>query len=164
MVADGTLHVDQGGALFFKSRLRWTSKHHKLPPAIIWILFRWQEITAKSSDREGDYPIQADFTGNPKTATTARVAAREAAAISRQQRETTSIEQSKQFDPEGWTMICSFLLCGYFIYCILSCAFFCFVFLHISLVIMPGTKYIRELSAEDGNDQDTRTRWIRSSF
>ena len=125
MVADGTSHVDQGGALFFKSRLRWTSKHHKPPPAISnWILVRWQEITAKSSDREREYPIQADFTGNPKTATSARVAARKAAAISRQQREVTSIEQSKQFDPEGWTMICSFLLCGYFIYCILSCAFF----------------------------------------
>ena len=65
------------------------------------VMFRQQQGTiAKSIDWGGDYPIQADFAGNPKTATTARrVAAREEAAISRQQRGATSTEQTKQFDP-----------------------------------------------------------------
>ena len=64
-------------------------------------MFRQQQgTTARSTDRGGDYPIQADFGGNPK-ATTAQVSAREDATIGRHQRGTTSIEQNKQFDPEG---------------------------------------------------------------
>ena len=56
--------------------------------------------TSRSTDRGGDYPVQADFEGNPKT-TIARVAAREEAAIDRHQRGTTSTEENKQFDPGG---------------------------------------------------------------
>ena len=37
-------------------------------------------------------------------------------------------------------MICLFRLCGYFIYYMLSCAFFCFVLLQIFFFIMSGTK------------------------
>ena len=65
-------------------------------------MFRQQRgTTARSTDRRRDYPIQADFGRNPKTATTVRVATREEAAISRQQRGATPTEQSKQFDPGG---------------------------------------------------------------
>ena len=72
------------------------ARHFKLA------MFRQQQgTTSKIPDRWGDYPIQADFAGNPKTATTAPVAAREEAAISRQQRGVTSTEQNKQFDPGG---------------------------------------------------------------
>ena len=44
-----------------------------------------QGTIAKSTDWGGYYHIQEDFAGNPNTATTARVAAREEPAISRQQ-------------------------------------------------------------------------------
>ena len=57
--------------------------------------------TTKSTYREGDYPIQADFGGTSKATTAARVAAREEAAIDRQQRGTTSTEKNKQFNPGG---------------------------------------------------------------
>ena len=58
-----------------------------------------QKATARSTDRGGDYPIQADFGGNLKTTITARVVAREEATIGRHQRGTASTEQNKQFDP-----------------------------------------------------------------
>ena len=72
-----------------------TARHFELA------VFRQQQgTTAKNTGWGGDYPLQADFAGNPKTATTARVAARKEAAISRQQRGATSTEQDKQFVAE----------------------------------------------------------------
>ena len=51
--------------------------------------------TSRRTDRGGGHHIQADFAENPKTVTTARVAAREETTISRQQQGATSTEQSK---------------------------------------------------------------------
>ena len=53
-----------------------------------------QGTTAKSTDWGGDYPIQADFAGNLKTVTAARVAAREEAAIGRHQRGAASTDHN----------------------------------------------------------------------
>ena len=53
-----------------------------------------QGTTAKSTDWGGDYPIQADFAGNPERVTAARVAAREEAAIGRHQRGAASTDQN----------------------------------------------------------------------
>ena len=64
---------------------------------------RQREKTARSTDRGRNYPIQADFGGNPER-TTVRVTACEESTrlpIGRQQREATSTEQNKQFYPEG---------------------------------------------------------------
>ena len=103
VIVDGTLHVDQGRYFVFQVEVgmdlktsQVTARHFELT------MFRQQQgTTAKSTYSEEDYSIQADFARNPKTATTARVAAREEAAISRQQRWATSTEQCKQFDSEG---------------------------------------------------------------
>ena len=87
-------------------------------------MFRQQQgTTAKSTYWGEDYPIEADFARNPKTATTARVAACEEATISWQQRGVTSTEQTKQFNPGGRKVNCSFLPSGYVAFCMLSCAF-----------------------------------------
>ena len=56
--------------------------------------------------------------------------------------------------PAGRVMIRSFLPSGHAVYCMLSYAcfgLFCFAFLTISHVIMPG-------SSEDGSDRDVETR------
>ena len=107
---------------------------------------------------EGEYPIQADFMVSPNTATTARVTARDEAAIGRHQRGTTSTDQNKQFDPGGTGVNCSFLPSGYAVYCMLCCAFFSV----LSSCNFPcyHTRYWRqqELSSEDGSDRDTQTR------
>ena len=58
-------------------------------------------VIARSTERGGDYTIQADFGGSPNTTTTAQVAAREEAAAGLHQRATTSTEQNMQFDPSG---------------------------------------------------------------
>ena len=79
MVADGISHVDQGGDFVFQTEVETNletsqvaARHFELA------MFRQQQgTTSRSTDRGGDYPIQADFAGNPKKATTARVAARE---------------------------------------------------------------------------------------
>ena len=86
VVTDGTSSTDQGGDFAFRIEVgmdheasQVAARHFELA------MFRQQGTTATSTDWGGDYPIQADFGGNP-TATAARVAAREEAAISRQQR------------------------------------------------------------------------------
>ena len=101
VVVDGTSHVDQGRDFVFQTEVGMDLKTSQVAARHFELTtFRQQQgTTAKSTDSGGDYPIQADFARNPKTATTARVAAREEAAISRQQRWATSTEQSKQFDP-----------------------------------------------------------------
>ena len=86
VVADGALHSDQGVDFTFQTEVgrnleapQVAARHFELA------MFRRQQgIAAKITDRGGNYPIQTDFAGKPKTATTARVAAREEAAISRQ--------------------------------------------------------------------------------
>ena len=102
MAADGTLQVDQEGDFVFLTEVRMdletsqvAARHFELA------IFRQQQGTiSRCKDRGGDYPIQADFAGNPKTASTTRITACEEAAISRQHRGATSTKQNKQFDPE----------------------------------------------------------------
>ena len=87
---------------FSKSRLGWTTKHHKSPLAI-----RIGDVSATTRDNSeehtlgGDYPIQAEFTRKSKAATTAPVTTLEEAALSRQQRGAASTEQNQKFDPGG---------------------------------------------------------------
>ena len=103
VVVDGTSSTDQGGDFVFQTEVgmdletsQVAARHFELA------MFRQQQgTTAKSSERGKYYPIQADFGGDPKETSTARVAACEEAAIGRHQRRTTSTEQSKQFDPGG---------------------------------------------------------------
>ena len=106
-----------------------TARHFALP-----IDRQRQEVTTPSTERGGDYPTQADFGGNPKKAKTARVAAREEAAIGRHQRGTTSTKQNEQFDPRGRRVNCSFLPSGYAAYCMLYLRFFCFAFLQFPML------------------------------
>ena len=50
----------------------------------------------------------------------------------------------------------------YILYALLCIFLFCLF--QSSLVIRPGPKKLQEFSAEDGSDQETRTRWMRSRF
>ena len=86
VVVDGPSHVDQSGDFVFQTEVgmnletsQVAARHFELA------MLRQQGTTSRSTARGGDYPIQADFAGNPKSATKARVAAREGAGISRQQ-------------------------------------------------------------------------------
>ena len=151
MVADGTSSTDQGGDFVFQIQvgmdheaLQVAAHHFELA------MFRQQGTTAKITDWGGDYPIQADFVGNPKT--------REESAVSRHQQRTTSIEQSKQFGSGGRRMNCSFLPSGYAVCCMLYCTFF--VFCLFANFPCYHVRYIKqqEFSAEDRSDRDTRTR------
>ena len=84
MVVNSTPSTDEGGD--FISQTEVETDHEPSQPADRHFelgIFRQQQqgTTAKSTDWGGDYPIQADFAGNTKTVTAARVAAREEAAI-----------------------------------------------------------------------------------
>ena len=64
--------------------------------------FRQQKrTTAKSTGWGGDYPFQADFAKNTNTATAARVAAHEEAAIGKHRQGTASPDENKEYDPGG---------------------------------------------------------------
>ena len=101
VVADKTLRADQEGDFVFQTEVEMNletsqvaARHFELA------MFRQKQgtTTAKSTDRGGDYPIQAHFGGNPKATTAQQVSAREDAVTGRHQRGTTSTEQNKQFD------------------------------------------------------------------
>ena len=96
LVADDTSHVDRGIDFVCQTEVGIDLETSQVAACHFELTMFQQNqgTTSRSSDRRGDYPIQADFAGNPKTATTARIAAREEAAISRQQRRATSTEQS----------------------------------------------------------------------
>ena len=120
-----------------------------------------RKVIARSTERGGDYPIQADFGRNPRT-TTVRVAAREEAAIGGCQRGTTSTEQNNQFDPGGSRVFCSFLPSGYLVCCML--------FVHVLFLFSASFscyharfKRLQVFSTEGESDRDRRTRWMRSS-
>ena len=100
MVADGTSSTDQGEDFVFQTEV---GEDPESPPVTachiaVQIDRQQREVTTKSTEKGGDYPTHADFGGNP-TGATARIAACGEAAIGRHQRETTSTEQNKQFDP-----------------------------------------------------------------
>ena len=126
--------------LFPKLRSRQTTRQHNLPIVILnWRCFsnKGQQHAAQIG---GKLPIQADFGGNPNTATTAQVAAREEAAIGQHRQGTTSTDQNKQYDRgqrKGELLISAKWLCC-ILYALLCVFFFCFAFLVISHVIIPG--------------------------
>ena len=90
----------RGDILFPKPRLGPTTNHYNFfYRHFELVIFRQQKrTTAKSTDWEGDYPIQADFAENTNTATAARVAAREEAAIGQYRQRKTSTHENKQYD------------------------------------------------------------------
>ena len=102
VVAGGTSHAGQGKKIIFQTEVGMDLETSQVVArhVVKLAMFQQQGTISKSTDRGGNYPLQADFRGNPIT-TTARVAAHAEAAIGRQQRGTTSTEQSKQFDPRG---------------------------------------------------------------
>ena len=114
VVADGFSSTDKGGECIFQTGVgmdhepsQVAARHFELT------MFRQQRATPKSTDWRGEYPIQPDFMVSPNTATTARVAARDEAAIGRHQRGITSTNQNKQFDSGGTGVNSSFLPSGY---------------------------------------------------
>ena len=162
--AGGTSHVDQMGVCFFQAEIgkhRQTSQVTARQFVRLPIDRQQRKLIARSTERGGDYPIQADVGRNPRT-TTVRVAALEEAAIGGCQRGTTSTEQNNQFDPGGSRVICSFLPSGYLVCCMLfvhalflfSASFSCY---HARF------KRLQVFSTEGGSDRDRRTRWMRSS-
>ena len=104
VIADGVLHVDQGGEFGFQAEVE---KNPETPQVTAHRFSKLpfdrqqREVTTTSTERGRDYPTQAGFGGDSKKTTTARVAAREEAASGRHQRGTTSTEYSKQFDLGG---------------------------------------------------------------
>ena len=142
MVADDTSSTDKEGDFVSQTEVGMDHEASQVAARHFELAMFGQQpgTTAKSTDWVGDYPIQADFAGNPNTAATARVAAREKAAISRQQRGATSNDQNKQFDPGQKGKL---FISAKWLYCILHallCVFFCFTFLQFPLVIIPGTE------------------------
>ena len=137
MVADGTSSTDKGGGFISQTEVR--IDHEPSQVAVrhfeLAIFLQHQETTAMSTDWGGDYPIQADFAGNPNTATTARVDTREEAVIGGHQRGAASTDQNKQFDPGGTGANCSFLQSGHAVYCMFCCACSpCFTFLQFPML------------------------------
>ena len=103
MVADGTSSTDEGGDFVSQTEVETDDEATQLADRHFELAMvqQQEETTAKNTHRGGDCPIQADFVGNPEAVTSARVAAREEAAIGRHQRGTTSTDQNKQYDPGG---------------------------------------------------------------
>ena len=64
-------------------------------------ILRQQWTAAKTTIWGGDKPIQADFGGNPNTATTVQVAAHEKAMIGQHRQGTASTDENKEYDPGG---------------------------------------------------------------
>ena len=81
VVADGTPHADQGEKNVFQTEVGMDLETSRVAARhfVNLAMFRQQQ---GATVKKGDYAVQADFRGNPKT-TTARVAVREEAAIGR---------------------------------------------------------------------------------
>ena len=97
VVANGTPSTDEEGDFISQTEvetddepLQLADRHFEL------VIFRQQKgTTAKRTDWGGDYAIQADFAENTNTATAARVAAREEAAIGQHRQGKTSTDENK---------------------------------------------------------------------
>ena len=106
VVGGGTSHADQGENFVFQAEVRIDLETARVDVRhfVRLPIDRQQRgATSKSTDRGGNYLIQADVGGESETATIAQVAVRQAARqpIGQQQQGTTSIEQIKQFDSGG---------------------------------------------------------------
>ena len=100
VVANGTPSTDEGGDYISQTEVEIDHEPSKLADRHFeLVIFRQQQgTTAKSTDWERDYPIQADFAENTNTATVARVAAREEAKIGQHRQGKTSTDEKKQYD------------------------------------------------------------------
>ena len=141
VVANGTPSTDEGGGVISQTKVETDHEPTQLADRHFELaILRQQGTTAKGTDWGGDYPIQANFRGNPTTATTAQVAAREEAAIGQHRQGTTSTDQNKQYDPGGTGA--DLFISAKWPCCILYarlCVFsFCFTFLATSHVIILG--------------------------
>ena len=130
VVANGTPSTDEGGD--FVSQTEVGTDYEPLQLAdrdFELVFFRQQKgTTAKSPDRGGDYPNQADFAEKTSKATAARVAAREEAVIGQHRQGTSSTDENMQYDPGGtgddplisapwlccilYALLCVFLFCA----------------------------------------------------
>ena len=83
MVANGTPSTDEGGDFISQTKVETDNEPVQLADRHFELVISRQQkgTTAKSSDWEGDYPIQAGFAANTNTAIAARVATHEEAAI-----------------------------------------------------------------------------------
>ena len=101
MVESGTPSTDEGVDIISQTEVGTDNEPLKLADRHFELVIFLQEegTTAKSADCGGDYPIQADFVENTNTATSARVAAREKAAIGKHRQATASTDENKQYDP-----------------------------------------------------------------
>ena len=82
---------------------------------------------ARSTDNGGNYPIHANFEGNPKTTPQVTVRQTVRLPIGRQQRGTTSTEKNEQFDPGGsWRSRYSRIVCAVFSVFVFLLFFFVF--------------------------------------
>ena len=105
VVVDSTSSRDEGGDFISQAEVgtgtdneatQLADRHFEL------VIFRQQQgMTAKSTDWGGDYLIRADFAGKTNTATKARIAACEEAAISQHRQGTASTDENQQYDPGG---------------------------------------------------------------
>ena len=101
MVANGTPSTDEGGGGVISQTEVGTDNEPSQPADrhFEMLIFRQQKGTiAKSTDWGGDFPIQTDFAENTNTATAARVATREEAAIGQHRQGTVSTDENKQYD------------------------------------------------------------------
>ena len=73
VVADGTSHADQGEIFVFQAEVRMNLETSQVAARRFVrqpIVRQQREATSRSTDRGGNYPIQADFGGKSETATT----------------------------------------------------------------------------------------------
>ena len=102
VVVNGTPITDEGGDFISQTKVETDHEPSKLADRQEPVIFRQQKgTTAKSTDWGGDYLIQADFADNTNAVTAARVAAREEAAIGKQQQGKASTDENKQYDLGG---------------------------------------------------------------
>ena len=88
VIPDVTSSTDNGGDFVSQTEVGMDHEASQVAARHFELAMFWQHqgTTAKSTDWGGDNPIQAHIAGNPERETTARVAAREEAAIGRHQR------------------------------------------------------------------------------
>ena len=140
VIANGTPSTE-GGAFISRPEVGTDNEATQLADRHFELAILWQQATtAKNTVRGGDYPIQADFGGNPNTATTAQDAAREEAAIGQHRQGKTSTDENKQYD-RGRRTADPFISAKWpccILYALLCVfVFSCFAFLAISNVIIP---------------------------
>ena len=99
VVANGTPSTDEEGDFISQTEVgidnepsQLADRHFEL------VIFQQNRLPRRAQIGGGDYPIQADFAEKTNTATVARVATREEAAIGQHRQGTASTDENKQYD------------------------------------------------------------------